>query len=136
MKLDIIELISFENWSEAKKEGNNSFNGIIMSICCEVWYMLKDCCMRMGVKNQKGSTMTRIKRTHIIDAERVWDLTIFRSQSCIGAKTTTNISPKTNGRIIGLVIRKTRTAKTTNTEVIITLLRYSSSMRSENEPNL
>jgi hypothetical protein len=70
------EPICAENSSEAKSEGDKSFNKEIKSIFCEARKTFIDSFITSGVKNQIGSAIKRIKKKQINAAERFGDLSL------------------------------------------------------------
>ena len=80
-KEERVELIVVENCSDANNLGNNSFRGVIKSICSVVWNILKDWSISIGVKNQIGIIIISKRRIIIIVAERFFDFILFWRKS-------------------------------------------------------
>lgn len=68
------EPISAENSSEANSDGDKDFNNEMKSIFCDAIKTLIDSFITIGVKNQIGRAIRRIKKKQIKPAERFGDL--------------------------------------------------------------
>ncbi len=88
----VIEPTCSENVSEANKEGNTFFKGVMKSIFWVNSKNSKDWFKRMGVKNQIGVIITIAKKRQINEVERFLDLTYLFNFLKKGYNINANIS--------------------------------------------
>jgi len=81
-----------------------------------------------GVKNQRGKTINRINKKQIKNAEIFFEFVILWNQLYTGVKINAKRIPKTIDNKIGFNKKKVNTIKADKIMMVITFLKYSSSI--------
>ena len=123
----IISPISFENASDAKKEGKIFFKGVTISNCWDDLKILNDWLITIGVKNHMNKRIITIKENTIKDAEKFFDLVHLTKKSYTGEKINAKRIPHIIDIKIGFIMRKDKIINNKKIPKVVAFLTYSSS---------